>query len=400
MKQTKSIDRSVVVSVCAVVVLLHTIIQNAGAETATYQQSVDGYAGTLDTHLNSGNSDVPHDESDCVIIDCCDSNPDCSQGNVSCPDHGLLRFDGIFGCGPKQIPMGSSIESAILRITVPSDGQGAISTCLHRMLQESSEKDTWNGWDDGVQADDMEAAVTPDACLGSPINAGTVTIDVTTSVQAWAAGANNYGWVFLPGDEANDGWCFSSSEAEPTSIRPELEVTFTSPAPGSCPADLNCDGVVDATDLAILLGSWGPCVTNLVLNGEFTKNADGWTLIDHSDANWLDSPGWDGNPGWFKINHAPGNVPETWQLITGLIPDETYVVSGYFKKLHHNSDEPNFQVLLDEAVLFEAGGNVEDGWTFFSFDYVADNSEVLLLFRSQVTTDDDYGIDNIRFVRK
>lgn len=30
------------------------------------------------------------------------------------------------------------------------------------------------------------------------------------------------------------------------------------PCPG-CPADLNCDGVVEAADLAILLGSWGPC---------------------------------------------------------------------------------------------------------------------------------------------
>ena len=27
-----------------------------------------------------------------------------------------------------------------------------------------------------------------------------------------------------------------------------------------CPADLDCDGDVDAFDLAILLGSWGPCV--------------------------------------------------------------------------------------------------------------------------------------------
>ena len=25
------------------------------------------------------------------------------------------------------------------------------------------------------------------------------------------------------------------------------------------PADLNCDGIVDSGDLAILLGAWGPC---------------------------------------------------------------------------------------------------------------------------------------------
>ena len=30
------------------------------------------------------------------------------------------------------------------------------------------------------------------------------------------------------------------------------------PCPG-CPADLNGDGIVNAADLAILLGNWGPC---------------------------------------------------------------------------------------------------------------------------------------------
>lgn len=174
----------------------------------------------------------------------------------------------------------------------------------------------------------------------------------------------------------------------------------TGSPPEICTADLDGDGVVGASDLAILLGSWGPCFTNLVFNGEFTKHADGWELIDHDAANWQRSPGWDGNPGWFKINDFPGEFPETWQLITGLIPDETYVVSGYFNRLHDNNTDPNFRVLLDDDVLFEAGGCIEDGWIFFSFDYVADNNEVVLLFRAQVTTDDDYGIDNIRFVRK
>lgn len=30
-------------------------------------------------------------------------------------------------------------------------------------------------------------------------------------------------------------------------------------APSRCPADLNCDGVVNGTDLSLVLGSWGPC---------------------------------------------------------------------------------------------------------------------------------------------
>jgi hypothetical protein len=31
------------------------------------------------------------------------------------------------------------------------------------------------------------------------------------------------------------------------------------PLPGSNPADLNGDGIVNASDLALLLGAWGPC---------------------------------------------------------------------------------------------------------------------------------------------
>jgi hypothetical protein len=30
-------------------------------------------------------------------------------------------------------------------------------------------------------------------------------------------------------------------------------------SPSCCPADFDCNGIVDASDLATLLGSWGPC---------------------------------------------------------------------------------------------------------------------------------------------
>ncbi len=36
-------------------------------------------------------------------------------------------------------------------------------------------------------------------------------------------------------------------------------VEFVPPPPAPCPADLNADGVVDAVDLAALLGAWGEC---------------------------------------------------------------------------------------------------------------------------------------------
>jgi len=31
-------------------------------------------------------------------------------------------------------------------------------------------------------------------------------------------------------------------------------------SPGCCPADLDCNGIIDASDLASVLGAWGSCI--------------------------------------------------------------------------------------------------------------------------------------------
>ncbi len=136
---------------------------------------------------------------------------------------------------------------------------------------------------------------------------------------------------------------------------------------------------------------------NLVYNGEFRENADGWELINHNPANWQSRPGWNGEAGYFFVNHFSGYKPETNQLITDLVPGKSYIVSGYFRRDTQNHPNPNFEVLLDKDVYFSAGGKMEDGWTRFKFDYLADCEKILLRFQSQVTGDDAYDIDNISF---
>jgi VCBS repeat-containing protein len=51
---------------------------------------------------------------------------------------------------------------------------------------------------------------------------GTRTFDVTASVQAWAGGATNYGWAFLP--SGTNGWDFYSAEGTTT---PKLTIDYT-----------------------------------------------------------------------------------------------------------------------------------------------------------------------------
>ncbi len=140
----------------------------------------------------------------------------------------------------------------------------------------------------------------------------------------------------------------------------------------------------------------GANCNDFVQNGEFELNANYWQLIEHAEANWYGGPGWDGVLGHFFINHAPGQVPETNQAITGLSMGTQYIVSGYYKRHTEAFGNPNLLVMLNDDLFFEAGGTVAAGWTFFSFPFTANATSILLRFLAQVTGDDAYYIDNIK----
>ena len=203
----------------SLVLVMFPLTASAGETTVTFQEGVGGYAGTADTQLNSADFDVSFGDAHLVAIDgvsggLVDGVCDVDQSQFSCPDQGLLRFDAIFGSAENQIPLGSTIVSATL--SVESSSAGGVTTDIHTMLQEWFENDTWDDWDAGIQADDLEALEDPDDLLG-PVSLGVVTVDVTSSLQAWSDGDPNYGWVFLPGDNSNDGWVFFSSEEDTVS---------------------------------------------------------------------------------------------------------------------------------------------------------------------------------------
>jgi hypothetical protein len=128
----------------------------------------------------------------------------------------LLRFDDLQF---DQIPEGAAITSATLTVQSVDTGSGAE---LHRMLVSWSEDDTYASLGDGVQADSTEAIAGADLVTGRIGALGPTTFDVTTSVQAWANGAENNGWALL--SSGNNGWDFSASEGTPA---PTLTVTYT-----------------------------------------------------------------------------------------------------------------------------------------------------------------------------
>lgn len=193
------------------------------------------YGGAFDTHVGNGASGVTlpgvsYGAVDTLRVDLDDDR-----------EQALLRFDDIIGSSPGQIPPGATIQRAILTLT--SEGQGAATltgAALHRMLIPWSEASTWNSLGAGVQLG-VEAASTPDlVTAATAAEKGTHSYDVTASVQAWANGQTNWGWVFM--SAGTDRWDFRSSDWPQSAERPLLTVRFTAecPVPARyCPTTTN-----------------------------------------------------------------------------------------------------------------------------------------------------------------
>jgi hypothetical protein len=137
------------------------------------------------------------------------------------------------GAAAGRIPAGARIVSARLVVDSTDPGAGAR---LHRLLTPWTAAATWNSWVGGVQADGREAAAVSTAQVGvaarTPVVPilSDVAIDVTADVQAWADGAANHGWAFLPWAGGTNGWMVSPSEAARLGSRPALVVDWLPPA--------------------------------------------------------------------------------------------------------------------------------------------------------------------------
>lgn len=181
----------------------------------SFRQGVDGYAGTMDTELWA--------LSPTTILE---RNPNASSDadNDGGESQVLLRFEGIIGTGPRQVPPGSTVQSA--RLVVSAFDQGT-TVNLHCMLVPWDRSATWNSMVSGVSADGLEASRHKDSFTFGRIaaNSSEIVFDVTDTVQAWVNGALNHGWVFL--NTGGNGWDFYTSEFEDIAARPNLIVECT-----------------------------------------------------------------------------------------------------------------------------------------------------------------------------
>jgi len=180
---------------------------------AVFRQGLNGYASTHDTELSQDAPDANKGTAEIITVDTVDPQN----------DHGLVRFDNIVGGGPGQIPFGSPVTRAILRIW--TDNNGSSPTRMMRMLVPWDEATaTWNSMINGLdETNGTEAVAFTTFSVSTDDQFDD--IDVTALVQEWVNGTSpNYGWGFIPiGD---DGWRWATSENASENLRPTLTVEF------------------------------------------------------------------------------------------------------------------------------------------------------------------------------
>ena len=185
--------------------------------TRTFQEGVSTYAGTDDTFVDGTATTANNGAVTSLNID-----------SASPVAQALIRFNNIIGSGGTQIPSGSTVTAASLRIYVTNVGD---NVNVHRMLANWTEASTWTTLSGGVTANDTEAGIT---ILGnytgvSSQNANYTVTGLQSAVQAWVGGATNNGFVLLP--TGSNGIDFDSSEGATPAQRPLLSVTYTPPSP-------------------------------------------------------------------------------------------------------------------------------------------------------------------------
>jgi hypothetical protein len=141
---------------------------------------------------------------------------------------------------------------------------------------------------------------------------------------------------------------------------------------------------------------------NLVVNGDFASNANGWTITDTPGGFGYSSVV--GNPGGGVLldNVTPSTLsdPTARQTINGLTTGTTYLLSGDYQpgKLRGSGlpAGPSFGVAINGDFLFTTAAPQDFLWRHFSVFHTASSATAVLSLSSQIDgTGLSYAIDNI-----
>lgn len=188
----------------------------------------------------------------------------------------LVQLQG----GPSEIRLHRAIARWTAGASDPSgnEGQGApalVADCTWAFA-------SFNGVSGGTMwrtpGGDFEPDATAVAITERPGAVVWKSADLIGDVQEFVTNPSaNHGW-FLVGDESRPGTArrFDSAQAETgAGIAPVLVIEWL-PKP-ACPADLNGDSLIDASDLSILLAAW--TTADADIDGDGTTSASDLALL-------------------------------------------------------------------------------------------------------------------------
>jgi hypothetical protein len=143
----------------------------------------------------------------------------------------LVKFEDVVGDGAGKMPADAQLVSAKLSLHLFSEGGDGIE--LHRIQGAWDETSTWDSVASklGVGLESVDGlGYVQDVQQGTFLN-----FDVTSSVQAWLAGADNNGWVIGGIVGSASGIEFDSADGPNSEFAPRLELTFVPAAAAAVP---------------------------------------------------------------------------------------------------------------------------------------------------------------------
>jgi hypothetical protein len=325
-------------------------------------------------------------------------------GTGAQPNHGLIKFDlNLDDPAPggtlRQRILATPNFRARIRFDVVDPGDDGD---LHRMTTAFDDNTTWNSLGGGVQTSGpgQNAETISNASTSGAGSTGTIEVDVTADVLAWANGATNHGWAFLPTD--TDGVeiaSFESGAASPVLILGRVNYLVTAGASGSTWRYYD----------AIPTGD-----PNYPTDGE----GDAWYQVTFDDSGWSSGEGQfgygegdenvvidNGQGGGNCTGSSPCRITYLFRTTFDLteIPDELIaeILRDDAVKLYLNDVEvllDNISNPVDAATLADSTVSGPDEDTFFTFaldpaDLVEGTNTLAVEVHSRRTNSSDISFD-------
>src|SRR5215472_1284148 len=131
----------------------------------------------------------------------------------------------------------------------------------------------------------------------------------------------------------------------------------------------------------LAVGGLQSCVLaqNLVVNGGFDTNATGWSASNNALGGYECCKGNPGGCFWLDSTPSLTTDPTVSQVVSGLIPGNSYTVSGNYAKLIDRGGGSvsalSFGVALDGTLYYESL-QTDFAWHNFSFQFKATSTSV------------------------